>query len=130
MEEEAFLSSPAGHACSPRSVCPRMIRVAVAQTMITEPKILLNGPLVSAASRHCRDRPGRQGFIVMRGASPPRRKTVHFSTWMIPIFLVPVLFAAAMILFNLREAANADRIRRQFADDDIKAINAGTPEQK
>jgi hypothetical protein len=50
--------------------------------------------------------------------------------WMIPIFLVPVLFAAAMILFNLREAANADRIRRQLADDDIKTINAGTPEQK
>jgi hypothetical protein len=35
-----------------------------------------------------------------------------------------------MILFNLREAANADRIRRQLADDDIKAINAETPEQK
>jgi hypothetical protein len=49
--------------------------------------------------------------------------------WMIPIFLVPALFAAAMILFNLREAANADRIRRQLADD-IKAINAGTPEHK
>jgi hypothetical protein len=41
MEEEAFLSSPAGHACAPAQFRLRMIRVAVAQTMITEPKTLL-----------------------------------------------------------------------------------------
>jgi hypothetical protein len=55
---------------------------------------------------------------------------VRFSIWVIAIFLAPVLFAAAVILFNLREAANADRVRRELADDDIKAINAGTPGQR
>ena len=55
---------------------------------------------------------------------------VRFSIWVIAIFLPPVLFAAAVILFNLREAANADRVRRELTDDDIKAINAGTPEQR
>ncbi len=44
--------------------------------------------------------------------------------------LGPVLFAAAMILFNLREAADADRVRRELADQDIKAINAGPPGRK
>jgi len=55
---------------------------------------------------------------------------VRFSTWMIPIFVVPVLFAAAMILFYLREAAGVDRMRRELADEDIKEINAGIPKQK
>jgi hypothetical protein len=50
--------------------------------------------------------------------------------WMKPIFLGPVLFAAAMILFYLREAASVDRTRRELADEDIKAINAGIPKQK
>ena len=55
---------------------------------------------------------------------------MRFSTGMIPIFLGPVLFAAAMILFYLREAASVDRMRRELADDDIKAINAGIRKQK
>ena len=63
-------------------------------------------------------------------AGGERGTMVRFSIWVIAIFLAPVLFAAAVILFNLREAANADRVRRELADDDIKAINAGTPGQR
>jgi hypothetical protein len=74
------------------------------------------------------------GEIHCGAGLPPRagerRKMVHFSMWMIPIFLGPVLLAGAMILFYLREAATVDRMRRELVDEDIKAINARVPKKK
>lgn len=59
-----------------------------------------------------------------------RRKTVRFSMWMMPIFLGLVLFAAAMILFYLREAASVDRTRKELAGDDIKRSMPESPNRR
>ena len=55
---------------------------------------------------------------------------MRFSMWMMPIFLGLVLFAAAMILFYLREAASVDRTRKELAGDDIKRSMPESPNRR